>query len=54
MVGNEEIRETLNEGEVEQGEQSSEASAKYFQSKYDKEVAKNSELQKYEKIAKLI
>ena len=38
MVGNEEIREPLNEGEVEQGEQSSEASAKYFQSENDKKA----------------
>ena len=54
MVGNEEIRDTSNEEQVEQGEQDWEKSAKYFQSEKDKLAAENQNLQKYAKIGKLI
>ena len=57
MVGNEEIRDTSNEEQVEQGEQGEqdwEKSAKYFQSEKDKLAAENQNLQKYAKIGKLI
>ena len=54
MVGNEEIRNTSNEEQVEQGEQDWEKSAKYFQSEKDKLAAENQNLQKYAKIGKLI
>jgi len=54
-MGNEEIRETLNEeGQEEQGVKDWEASAKYFQSEKDKLSAENENLKKYEKIGKLI
>ena len=54
MVGNEEIRDTSNEGQEEQGEKDWEQSAKYFQSEKDKLAAENENLKKYEKIGKLI
>ena len=54
MVGNEEIRDTSNEGQEEQGEKDWETSAKYFQSEKDKLAAENENLKKYEKIGKLI
>ena len=54
-MGNEEIRETLNEdSQEEQGEKDWEASAKYFQSEKDKLSAENENLKKYEQIGKLI
>ena len=55
MVGNEEIREPLNEEQQEkQGEKDWEKSAKYFQSENDKKTEKIKNLEKYEKIGKLI
>ncbi len=54
MVGNEEIRDTSNESQEEQGVKDWEASAKYFQSEKDKLAAENENLKKYEKIGKLI
>ena len=54
MVGNEEIRDTSNEEQGEQGEKAWEQSAKYFQSEKDKLAVENENLKKYEKIGKLI
>ena len=54
MVGNEEIRDTSNEEQGEQGNQDWEQSAKYFQSENDKKAEQIKNLEKYEKIGKLI